>query len=100
LHEKVITEAFAAVRAAIASGNSEQLESAERALRKSLGAAEVGQMLSPATLRSLDTLQALLLSATAFYGGLIAIMKIQLQGYANSAFSSQLQSGHHFTVEG
>ena len=88
-------DAFDIVRNAVASGNSERLEAAELVLRQ----AYVGQALSPADLPACQRLDSLLRSASAFYGGLISVMKIQLQGYGNSVSKTQPQPGIRFTVE-
>ncbi len=99
MHGAAIDEALAAVRDAIRSADSEQLEAAEIKLRRALHAG-LGQAVSPATLESCHRVQALLRSATDFYSGLTTIMKVQLQGYGNSAAGSQPQPGIRFAVEG
>ena len=99
MHGTVIDEALAAVRDAIATADSEQLEAAEIKLRRALHAG-VGDAVSPATLESCRRVQALLRSAIDFYSGLTAVMKVQLQGYGNRGAASHLQPGTRFAVEG
>jgi hypothetical protein len=99
LHGAVIDETLAAVRDAIASADSEQLQAAEIRLRHILQTG-VGQAVSPATLESCHRLLALLRSATDFYAGLAAVMKIQLHGYGNAAGVNQAQAGARFVLEG
>lgn len=98
MHDPAIEDALAVVRAAIATADPELLEAAAIKLQNVLRAS-VGQAVSPATLESCQRLQALLRTGTHFYSGLVAVMKIQLHGYGNSASGSQPQPGARFVLE-